>query len=350
MIFLVCSLRPCGRLLGGWPLGSLAVFGFDDLSCLYLAALWSPAGWLASWLSCILCFRVWTLRPRGRLLGGWHWLSCLLCFLVCTLRPCGRLLGGWPLGSLVYCVFLSVPCGLVVACWEAVLLALLLCSVFGFVVLSCLYLAVLWSRAGRLASWLSCILCCSFLSVTCGLVVACWEAGLLAPLLCFVFGFDDLSCLYLAALWSPAGRLASWLSCCVLYLALKIFLSVPCSLVVVCWESGFLALLYTVFSCVLPLSHMCLDPHQNWGWCLFTPPPPVLSIVLKLTIPMRTAFVDHFCYALFSVHYSLVSTCWEMADFLALLCVMFSCFCHFLIWCLGSGVVHACIDYWSLPS
>ena len=38
---------------------------------------------------------------------------------------------------------------------------------------------------------------------------------------------------------------------------------------------------------------------------------------------------------------SLVATCWEMADLLALLYVMFSscCFCHLPIWCPGSGVV-----------
>ena len=36
----------------------------------------------------------------------------------------------------------------------------------------------------------------------------------------------------------------------------------------------------------------------------------------------------------------LVITCWERADLLALLCVIFSC----PIWCPGSGVVLDCIN------
>ena len=49
------------------------------------------------------------------------------------------------------------------------------------------------------------------------------------------------------------------------------------------------------------------------------------------------------CRTVLSVPCSLVVTCWERADLLALLCVMFSCVCHFLIWCPGSGVVLDCI-------
>ena len=41
---------------------------------------------------------------------------------------------------------------------------------------------------------------------------------------------------------------------------------------------------------------------------------------------------------------SLVVTCWERADLLALLCDVSLCFCHFPIWCLGSGVVLDYID------
>ena len=42
---------------------------------------------------------------------------------------------------------------------------------------------------------------------------------------------------------------------------------------------------------------------------------------------------------------SLVVTCWERADLLAVLYVMFSCvFCHFPTWCPGSGVVFDCIN------
>ena len=50
------------------------------------------------------------------------------------------------------------------------------------------------------------------------------------------------------------------------------------------------------------------------------------------------------CHAFLSVHCSLVVTCWERADLLALLCVMFLYFCHFTMWYPGSGVILDCID------
>ena len=67
---------------------------------------------------------------------------------------------------------------------------------------------------------------------------------------------------------------------------------------------------------------------------------------------LGASFVDSFllfmfrvCHVFLSVHSSLVITCWERADFLALLCVMFYCvFCHFPTRCSGSGVVLYCID------
>ena len=37
-------------------------------------------------------------------------------------------------------------------------------------------------------------------------------------------------------------------------------------------------------------------------------------------------------------------TCWERPGLLALLCVMFNCFCHFPVRRPGSGVVLDCID------
>ena len=58
--------------------------------------------------------------------------------------------------------------------------------------------------------------------------------------------------------------------------------------------------------------------------------------------------MDHFgylfrvCHAFLSVHCSLVVTCWERANLLAVLSVLLYlcvCFCHFLMWCPGSGVV-----------
>ena len=56
------------------------------------------------------------------------------------------------------------------------------------------------------------------------------------------------------------------------------------------------------------------------------------------------------CHVFLSVHCSLVFTCWERADLLALLCVI--CFIVYLLqfWCPGSGVVLDCIDFLSFPS
>ena len=50
--------------------------------------------------------------------------------------------------------------------------------------------------------------------------------------------------------------------------------------------------------------------------------------------------MDHFCYWCFMFimfSCSLVVTCWEGADLLALLCVMFNCVCIslFPMWCPG---------------
>ena len=61
--------------------------------------------------------------------------------------------------------------------------------------------------------------------------------------------------------------------------------------------------------------------------------------------------MDPFCYLCFvsvihSVLCSLVVTWGERAGLLALMCVMFSSvFCHFPMWCPGSGVVLDCIDF-----
>ena len=58
------------------------------------------------------------------------------------------------------------------------------------------------------------------------------------------------------------------------------------------------------------------------------------------------SFVDLFCFV-FVCHTVLSVPCrlgqgWLLDAFL--------CFCHFPIWCLGSGVVLDCIDSWALPS
>ena len=66
----------------------------------------------------------------------------------------------------------------------------------------------------------------------------------------------------------------------------------------------------------------------------------------------QTSFVDHFCYLYFvfchaflTLYCSLVMTCWERANLLALLCVMFIVLFHFPVWCPGSGFVLDCIDF-----
>ena len=50
------------------------------------------------------------------------------------------------------------------------------------------------------------------------------------------------------------------------------------------------------------------------------------------------------CHTVLSVPCSLVVTCWERADLLALVYDVFLCFCHVQIWCSRSGVVFNCID------
>ena len=50
------------------------------------------------------------------------------------------------------------------------------------------------------------------------------------------------------------------------------------------------------------------------------------------------------CYALLSVPCTLVITCWESADHLALLCVVFSCVLLLSIWYPGLGMFLDCID------
>ena len=62
--------------------------------------------------------------------------------------------------------------------------------------------------------------------------------------------------------------------------------------------------------------------------------------VLLLWIIFVFIFHDCLCYAVISVLCSIVITCWEKADLLALSCAVFSCvFVTFL-----SGVVRDCID------
>ena len=72
------------------------------------------------------------------------------------------------------------------------------------------------------------------------------------------------------------------------------------------------------------------------------------SVIILLFIPRLCFFCESFllfvicvclCCTVLSVHCSLVIRCWERVVLLALLHVLFSCFCHYPIWCPGSGVV-----------
>ena len=54
-------------------------------------------------------------------------------------------------------------------------------------------------------------------------------------------------------------------------------------------------------------------------------------------------FIFPVCHAVLSVHWSIVVTCLERANLLALSYVMFP------MWSPGSGVVLDCIDFLSLP-
>ena len=112
------------------------MFGGVVLSCLFLVALWSPAGkGLTSWLLCLSCFVTfpnvpWSTSELRARLAPWNWFKpsskiftdrskavlllwiiCVIyvlylsCFCVCSLLPCGHLLGkGWPHDSCLWCL------------------------------------------------------------------------------------------------------------------------------------------------------------------------------------------------------------------------------------------------------
>ena len=115
-------------------------FMFVMLSCLFVTALWSPAGkGLASWLSCFIIY-----------------VSCLSCFLVCSLQPCGHQLEkGWPLGSLVYvmfyCVFVIFPCSVLGQTWYLIVSLPDLCLLTYFVSISeQVSLSMTWSQTSKI--------------------------------------------------------------------------------------------------------------------------------------------------------------------------------------------------------
>ena len=99
---------------------------------------------------------------------------------------------------------------------------------------------------------------------------------------------------------------------------------------------------------------MCLDPHQNFKHEVETSLSP--PVIFLLTIPRRYFFCGSFlfcvclCYIVLSVSFSLVVTCCENADFLALIYLMvFLYICHFPMQYPGSGVVLDCVDSRFVP-
>ena len=63
--------------------------------------------------------------------------------------------------------------------------------------------------------------------------------------------------------------------------------------------------------------------------------------IFRLIRVQRWLFFMPYCFVWAC---SLVVTCWERTDLMALLYVTLSCVCHFPIRCPGSGVVLDCID------
>ena len=127
------------------------------LSCLFLAALWSPAGkGLTSWLSRVLCFLMFCHFPK--------------CVLV-NIRIKGEV------GAVK----------LVSGGSKAVLL-LWICFVnlcFVFVLLSCLFIAALWSPAGKglTLALLNVMFYCNFVTFRCGVLGQLYRFLIFASLL-----------------------------------------------------------------------------------------------------------------------------------------------------------------------
>ena len=146
--------------------------------------------------------------------------------------------------------------------------------------------------------------------------------------------------------------LLSWILfvSCISCLSLFCCLVCPCSLMVICCKTfDILALLYAVFFwfCYFPI---CVLVHIITNGAVGT----VTPVIILTDRPRRCFFCGSFllfmfqiclCYAVLSVRCNIVITYWERADFLALLCVMFSC----IFGCPGSGMELDCIDYWYLP-
>ena len=115
-------------------------------------------------------------------------------------------------------------------------------------------------------------------------------------LLCFKLVCVVLSCLFVIAMWSPAGKGLTFSLSCLL---------------------GFVT--FTNMSSSTPELRARLPP---WNW--FKP----TSQILSWPFQGGASFVDHLCYiplvfvmlSCASVYWCLVVTCWQRADLLAFLC------------------------------
>ena len=144
---------------------------------------------------------------------------CVLCCRVCSMQPCGHLLGeSWPLGCRACCVFLcfvtfpnvswstsALRARLAPWNWfnpfsKIVLLTVprryFFCgSVVLFVMLSRLFIAALWSPAGKgLTYWLLFVMLnCDFINFTCAILGQVWYLIELIPDLCHFSYFYNYS-------------------------------------------------------------------------------------------------------------------------------------------------------------
>ena len=65
------------------------------------------------------------------------------------------------------------------------------------------------------------------------------------------------------------------------------------------------------------------------------------SLVNPVLLSMLHVYL---CHTVLYAPCSIIVTCRERAGLLALLCDVFLVFCHFPIWCFGSGLLLDCID------
>ena len=84
-----------------------------------------------------------------------------------------------------------------------------LCFAFVFVIMSCLFLAVLWSPTGKqLTSWPSCMLCSSFVFVTfpSGVLGQVWYLVVSVPDICLL-PYSEKACGFYMHFQAKSGKL-----------------------------------------------------------------------------------------------------------------------------------------------